>query len=123
MTNKMPCRVTDEHRPNPHENCMTKAEEQHAEDSINKRIDEMIIDTDYLPDALIETGPLFHVITTIHRVSEQETTDGEIMARDVGMEKLIDALRDALRPLAIKELADESSPDRELERADRERDR
>jgi len=122
MTNQRPCRITDEHRPNPHENCMTKAEEQYAEDSINKRIDEMIVDVDYLADAVIEIGPLCRIVSTIVRVSQQETTDGEIMARDAGMEQLINDLRGALRPLAVKELADEPSPDRELERADRERE-
>jgi len=101
---------------------MTTREEREfdadRESRITDRIDEMLIDYDYLADAVIDTPVLTRIVTTIKRVSEQETTDGEIMARDVGMEAVIKAIRAALRPVAEIE-TDNATTDHELNRADR----
>ena len=114
--------------PHPDDSMTTAEELQHdreREDRINERVEEMTGDYEYIANAVIEPFVMSHISTTIKRVSEQETTDGEIMARDVGMEAVIKAIKHALRPVAeaeIDAMPVTTQADRELNRADRERD-
>ena len=105
---------------------MTTREEREfdadRESRITDRIDEMLIDYDYLADAVIEPPVLTNIVATIKMVGDKSTPADERMARDIGMEAVIKAIKAALRPVAEAEI--DAMPvttlaDAELNRADR----
>jgi hypothetical protein len=133
MTNKMPCRITDEHRPNPHENCMTAAEEIESEERaqrVNDLVWNYLADEDAIMEVLEDgdeaTSLIASAIATFFTESRYvHDSSRRIANRNILAGDITEALTDVFVERAKREDLEEYpiSADGELERADRERDR